>query len=159
MLSSIDLDGRRFGYEAAKLLDRKMSGERTEDFLVVPPSRVEVRQSTDITIVEDPDLAQALRYIREFALTDLDVDRVAREVGLSRRVLERRFRQHLGTSPKDEIVRFRIERAKMLLARTDQTIESIVRKSGYRSIIYFTRAFRREVGETPHAYRKKHRIP
>jgi LacI family transcriptional regulator len=159
MLSSIDLDGRRFGYEAAKLLDRKMSGERTEDFLIVPPNRVEVRQSTDIAIVEDPDLAQALRYIREFALTDLDVDRVAREVGLSRRVLERRFRQFLGTTPKDEIVRFRIERAKMLLARTDQTIESIVRKSGYRSSIYFTRAFRREVGETPHAYRRKHRIP
>lgn len=158
MLSSIDLDGRRFGYEAAKILDRKMSRERTEDFLLIPPSHVEVRQSTDITIVEDPDLAQALRYIREFAFTDLDVNRVAKEVGLSRRVLERRFREHLGTTPKNEIVRFRIERAKMLLARTDHTIESIVRKSGYRSIIYFTRAFRCEVGETPHAYRKKHKI-
>jgi LacI family transcriptional regulator len=153
----LDLDARRVGYEAAKLLDRKMSGEQLSDTLHIPPSHVEVRQSTDVTVVDDPDLAQAMRFIREYACTGIDVDRVAEEIGLSRRVLERRFHQYLGSTPKEEIMRIKIEHAKTLLARTDKTIESIVHKSGFNSVIYFTMAFRREAGMTPNAYRRMRR--
>jgi LacI family transcriptional regulator len=153
-LSSLDLDARRVGYEAAKMLDRKMAGEPSGDTLYIPPSHVAVRQSTDVTVVDDPDLAQAMRYIRENACLGIDVDHVAEVIGMSRRVLERRFHQHLGSTPKAEIMRIKIEHAKTLLARTDKTIESIVRKSGFNSAIYFTMAFRREVGTTPHAYRQ-----
>jgi LacI family transcriptional regulator len=157
-LSSLDLDPRRVGYEAAKLLDQKMSGKQLKDTLYVPPSHVDVRQSTDITVIDDADMVQAMRFIREFACTGIDVQRVAEEVGLSRRVLERRFHQYLGSAPKEEIMRVRIEHAKTLLARTDKTIESIVHRSGFHSLPYFTMAFHREVGMTPNAYRRMRRI-
>ena len=61
------------------------------DLILVPPSRVEVRQSTDLMAIEDPDVVQAIRFIRNYACNGIDVPRVADEVGMSRRVLERHF--------------------------------------------------------------------
>jgi LacI family transcriptional regulator len=158
-LSSLDINAWQVGYEAARLLDRKMAGRSSSsDVVRIAPSHVAVRQSTDLMVIDDDDMVRALEFIHAQGCTEIDVDRVAHEVGLSRRVLENRFRQHLGRAPKAEITRVRIERAKALLTRTDQTIESITHKCGFASPTYFTRAFRREVGTTPHAYRKTQRI-
>jgi LacI family transcriptional regulator len=157
-LSSIDVDARRVGFEAAGLLDRMMSGKPAKDIIYVPPSHVVVRQSTDLMAIEDSDVAHAVRFIRQFACKAIDVSHVVEDVGLSRRALERRFRQSLGRSPKEEIMRIRIDHAKMLMAQTDQTSESIARKSGFSSLEYFTKVFRQKVGMKPQAYRKMRRI-
>ena len=157
-LSSIDVGARHMGYEAAKLLDRMMAGKPTKDIIYVSPSHVVVRQSTDLVAIEDADVAQAVRLIRESACTGTGVARIAETVGLSRRALERQFHQYLGRTPKAEIMRVQMERAKMLMVQTDQTSESIARKSGFSSLEYFTRVFRRTVGMKPQAYRKMGRI-
>jgi transcriptional regulator GlxA family with amidase domain len=83
---------------------------------------------------------------------------VAAGVGLSRRVLERRFRQWLRRSPKGEIVRVQIEAAKMLLAQSELSIEAIARQCGGASFKYFGQLFRRETGLTPRAFRKTRRV-
>ena len=158
-LSSLDLNSPRVGYEAAGLLDRMMAGKSANDVIRIPPSHVVVRQSTDLIAIEDADVAQAVRYIRQFACKGIDVSRVVEEVGLSRRTLELRFYHYLGRSPKAEILRVQIEHAKMLLARTDNTSESIARKSGFSSLEYFTTAFRRMVSMKPQAYRKRRVLP
>ena len=157
-LSSIDVGARHMGYEAAKLLDRMMAGKPAKDIIYVPPSHVVVRQSTDLVAIEDADIAQAVRIIRESACTGIDVGHIAEEIGLSRRALERRFRQYLGRSPKAEIMRIRLEHAQMLMARTDKTSESIAKQSGFSSLEYFTKVFRHKVGMKPQAYRKMRRI-
>ena len=74
-------------------------------------------------------------------------------VGLSRRVLERKCRQHLGRTPREEIMRVRIEHAKMLLSQTDLLIERISQNSGFRDPRNFARDFMREVKFTPRQYR------
>ena len=111
-----------------------------------------------VQAIDDPDVAQAVRLIRDSACSGIDVSRVANGVGLSRRALERRIRLCLGRSPKAEIMRVRIERAKMLMFQTDETSESIARNSGFSSLEYFTRVFRRMVGMKPQMYRKMRRI-
>jgi LacI family transcriptional regulator len=157
-LSSIDLNARRVGYEAAQLLDGMMAGKHPKDIVHIPPSHVAVRQSTDLMVIDDADVIRATRFIRECACRGIDVSRVTDEVGLSRSALERRFLHYLGRTPKAEIMRIRIEHAKMLLAQTDKTSESIALRSGFSSLAYFTRAFHREVGMTPYAYRRMRRI-
>jgi LacI family transcriptional regulator len=157
-LSSLDLDARRIGYEAARLLAEKMAGKDTREIVEIPPSRVVIRQSTDHMAISDPDVVQAMHFIRDYACSGINVYRVAEEVGLSRRGLERRFQQYVGTTPKAEITRVRIEHAKSLLAYTDQLSERISRKIGFASLAYFTTAFRREVGMTPNAYRRMRRV-
>jgi len=153
-LSAIDFDSSRIGYEAAAMLDRMMAGAKPpRDVLWIPPVRVVARQSTDVLAIGDRDLAQAIRFVRQHALRGIDVTQVAQAVGLSRRVLERRFRQHFGCTPKREIRRVQIDHAKLLLGQTEISIEAVARGCGFRAFKHFARVFRRETGVTPRAFR------
>lgn len=157
-LSSLDPDSRRIGYEAAQLLAQKMAGKAAPEAIQIPPNRVAVRQSTDFIVIEDADVAQAVQFIRQNACLGIDVSHVVRDVGISRRALELKFQQHRGRAPKAEIRRVRIEHAKTLLARTEQTIKAIAHKSGFPSTKYFATVFFREVGSMPSVYRKTQRL-
>ena len=64
----------------------------------VEPLWVVARQSTDVVAVEDPDVAAALRFIRENAKGPIGVDHVVEQVALLRRALEIRFQRRLGRS-------------------------------------------------------------
>lgn len=154
-LTAIDQDLTRIGYEAATMLDGMMStGSRSEEVLWIPPRDVVVRQSTNILAVDDADLVQAIRFIREHACRGIDVSDVVDQVPLSRRVLERRFKQSLNRTPKQEILRVKIKKAKFLIAQSDRSIESVAQQSGFSSFRHFAEIFRREVGMTPRAYRR-----
>jgi LacI family transcriptional regulator len=157
-LTSVDLNARVGGYEAARMLDMKMAGQKVPAIYVNPMSHIEVRQSTDIMVIGDADVLQAMRFIRDYACNGIDVPRVADEVGLSRRVLERRFLKYIGRTPKAEIMRIRIERAKKLLLQTDKFRENIAQKCGFASPEYFSKVFRRMVGMTPNSFRRTNRI-
>ena len=61
-------------------------------------------------------------------------------------------------TPKAKIIRVRIEHAKTLLEKMDKGGGSISHRSGFASHAYFIKAFRREVGMTPQAYRKNQAI-
>jgi LacI family transcriptional regulator len=158
-LSSIDLDSRRIGYEAALLLSRLMAGEqRLKTEVRVEPLTVVTRQSTDTMAIADAEVAHAVRLIREQACRGLRVAEVAAVLGLSPRVLEQRFRKALRRTPKQEILHVRIEHAKMLLRETDATAGAISRQTGFASLQYFSRSFRRETGLAARAYRSaRHR--
>jgi LacI family transcriptional regulator len=154
-LSSMELDSKRIGYEAAKLLDGMMTGNKSpKEIAYFPPSHVVVRQSTDLMLLDDPDLVQAIKYIRDFAYQGIDVDQVAEAVGISRSVLQRKFRRHLRRTPKEEILRVQIELAKRLMVQSVKLGDSIAAKCGFSSYKYFSKAFHREVGMPPQAYRR-----
>lgn len=158
-LSGVDTNPSLVGYEAAALLDRMMAGALPpEDVLWVPPSRVIARQSTDVVNVADKDVAMAVRFIREHACRGIGVSQVVEAAGLSRRVLERRFGEHLHRTPKEEILRVRIERAKMLLEQSDMVIELVAKNSGFASFKHFAEIFRRQVGVTPRQFRRERSV-
>ncbi len=158
-LSSIDLNSKRVGYEAAALLDRMMAAEPPpKKNITVEPSRVVTRESTDMMAVEDADVALAIRLIREHACRGLRVKEVVEAVGLSRRVLQQRFKRLLQRTPKEELMRVQVERAKMLLTETGMSVEQIAKCTGFGAFAYFVRAFRRETGITPRVYRKNSRV-
>jgi LacI family transcriptional regulator len=158
-LSSIELGSARIGYEAAALLDRMMAGESPpKEDVCVEPVEIVTRQSTDTLAIDDPEVAQAARLIREQACRRLTVARVASLLGLSRRVLEQRFQSALHRNPREELIRVRMERARSLLSGADMSMASVAKESGFTSLAYFSRAFRRQNGLTPREYRKQHRL-
>jgi LacI family transcriptional regulator len=158
-LSSIEHNPRRIGYEAADLLARMMAGERSpQKMILVPPSQVVVRQSTGGLAIDDSDVAQAVRFIREHACRQITVDQVAQAVSLSRRALERRFRVCLQRSPKREIARVQMERAKLLLHEPRISVAAVARQAGFASMSHFIKAFHRETGLTPRQFRGEMRM-
>jgi LacI family transcriptional regulator len=157
-LSSVICNTQRTGYEAAALLDRMMSGEDVgANAVLIKPLGVQTRQSTDVLAIEDPDVAAALRFIRESASTGINVNDVLRVVPLSRRVLEKRFVQCLGRTPHEEITRVKTDRVKQLLAETDLSLAEIAHRAGYRHVEYMSVAFKKVVGIQPSKYRQNER--
>jgi len=155
-LSSVIPDTRRTGYEAAKLLDRMMRGERVEeDAILIPPLGIAERQSTDVFAIDDPDLVAALRFIREHACEGITATDVLRVVTMSRRMLEHRFQKMVGRTPHAEIIRIRMERAGRLLRETDLPLAEIARRSGFTNPMYLSVAFKKYMGVAPRVYRKQ----
>ena len=156
-LSSLRLRGQVVGHAAARLLDEWMQRKRIpkpgEKHLHLPGDIV-VRQSSDIVAVEDPRIAAALRFIRQHANENLDVTRVAREVALSRSVLERRMKALIGRSPGEEINRLRFAAVEKLLAQTDLTLDAIAARCGFTHPQYMAEAFRKRSGITPGEFRR-----
>lgn len=157
-LSSIELGSRQIGYQAAALLDRMMSSKGAKkEVISVQPETVVERQSTDTLAIEDADVAQAIRFVRQHACEGLDVGQLADAVGLSRRTLEQRFRKTIRRTPKQEIMRVQMDRAQKLLAETDMSVEMVCRRSGLGAFKYFARFFRRLTGLSPSEYRSRRR--
>lgn len=155
-LSSINMATDRIGFEAAALLERLLAGETlTAHRTLIPPTGVVTRQSTDVLSIADHDVAEALRFIRDHAGKPIGVEDVSHSVTISRRQLERRFRETLGRSVFEEIKRCRIERAKQLLGETELTIPQIAAASGFANASYFTVVFGEATGATPGVYRKQ----
>jgi len=154
-LSSVALDLEKAGYEAAGLLDGLMSGSLAGGHVVqVEPVYVATRQSSDVIPQDDPCIAKALRFIKDYAGQAIGVPNVVEHVGLSRRALERRFSRALGRSISSEITQSRLKRAKRLLLETDLPSYRVAAGSGFGSIKTFNRVFRRTAGVSPRRFRQ-----
>lgn len=153
-LSAVALTSERIGYEAAALLDRMLKGAQPPTApILIEPTRVVVRQSTDTLAINDRHLAQAIGFIRNHAAEPIHVSDILRAAAMSRSSLERRFQQTLGRSPAEEIRRVRLERAKQLLADTDMPVPEVADASGFQSREYLAWAFKRATKMTPREYR------
>ncbi len=153
-LTSVQMDGGRVGYEAARLLDQLMSGEQVRKGpLLIPPRGIVTRESSDDLVINDPLVMHACRLIRERAATGLGVEDLCRLLNASRSTLERRMKAALNRTPKEEITRIRFREVERLLRDTDLTIEDIAARTGFGQANHFHAAFRQRHGTTPRAWR------
>ncbi len=154
-LSSVDTNSVGQGRAAAELLDRLMDGEPApKEHILIAPTSVVTRQSTDILALPDLSTAIALRYMWTHYAENLRVPQIAAVTGISRRKLERHFSKHLHRSVNEEFTRKRMERCCELLTATTMNIEAIAKKVGFLTPKYLYKVFRTATGTTPMKYRK-----
>jgi AraC family transcriptional regulator len=89
---------------------------------------------------------------------DLTLDHLASIACLSRFHFARAFKAVLGKTPHQYVTAKRIERAKALLIRGDQSLVAVALALNFSSQANFTRAFRRLTGQTPGQYRSNYRL-
>ncbi len=155
-LSSVVPNTEKVGYEAAMLLDEMMQGKKPLPHrYFIQPKGVVTRRSTEVLAIEDRQIAAAARFIREHTCDGIDVGDVVRLTGWSRSTLERRYEKVTGHSPKYDILRFRLNRAKQLLVETDFSLAYIAEKIGFTHTEYFNRIFKKKMGMTPAQFRKQ----
>ncbi len=155
-LSSIEMNFEKVGFELAFQLDRQMRGEEvTQQEIFSRPTFIHARQSTDILAVEDPIVAEAIRFIRNHVSSVVSVQDVVVGISTSRRLLERRFRQAIGVSIYQEIQRIHIERARRMLAETNWHLSDIASRCGFSNQVHFGVAFKRQTALTPEQYRRR----
>lgn len=153
-LSSVALNAETAGYRAAELLNGMMRGRiRKPRRIRVEALGVVTRRSTEIVAVDDEVVATALEFIRRQNGRDISVEHVVHEAAVSRRILEKRFRQVVGRTILEEIHLVRLERAKRLLVETPYPVSKIAHIAGFGTTGYFIQFFLKRVGKTPRRYR------
>lgn len=157
-LSSVVVPAERIGYQAAVLLDRLLAGAKPPDRpVLLPPTGVAIRQSSDILAIDDPEVAAALRRIHQHGHQPIRVSDLLNEVSISRRSLERRFRAIFNRSLSEEIRRVHLERARDMLASTELSMSEVAEHAGFTNARHLSVAFRHQMGRTPSAYRRQFR--
>lgn len=155
-ISSVALNGEEAGYAAAAALDAAMRGGGGRPRrIVVGGARVETRASTARFVGRDPLVAKARAAIAGRLRERLPVSELARELGVSRRTLELRFRADAGLPVGEAILRARLERAKTLLRMTPLPCEEIAAACGVCTASHLANLFRRKFGAPPSSFRTR----
>lgn len=153
-LSSVALNAYGAGFRAAELLDGLMNKRlRKPQRILIEATGVVSRRSTDTVAVDDKHLVSAIQFIRRTNGRTISVDQVVREAALSRRALEKRFREMLGRTVHEEIQLARLKSAKRLLIETEYPISKCAKIAGFKTTGYFIQFFVKWVGKTPRRYR------
>lgn len=154
-MSSVVVPWEKLGTEVALLVDRLLKGEPAPpEPIRIMPQGVAVRRSSDTIAVDDPAVAEALAMIRRNASRPIGVPEIVRQVAVSRRTLEQRFRRAIGRSIMEEVRRVHVELARQYLGTGDMTINQIAERSGFTDRKQLAKAFADEVGQTPRQYRR-----
>jgi LacI family transcriptional regulator len=156
-LSSVSRSSQKVGWEAAALLDRILRGMKLplEDVLI-DPDGVVARQSTAMQYSENPVVQNALDYMRERLREQFNISAVAEHSKASKRTLEMRFRESLGSSPHSFLTKLRVQRAEHLLGLPQKlSIGEIANQCGFGTATTFYAAFRRVTGQSPASFRRQ----
>ena len=156
-LSSININDHELGYQASAILDRMMSGKSKPPAVThVPPLNVEVRRSTDVLQIDDPDVAAAVRWLRDHAIENVGLDGVERVTHCSRATLDRKFHKFMGHSMGQELRQARIREARERVIHTRRSMLDIALDCGFADLPHFSAAFKKSYGLPPSRYRQLH---
>ena len=146
-LSSIIQDFESCGFQAAEALQRMMDGDFTGPSVLRYGARgVAIRESTLSSSPHVDFVQKALGWIDANGCQYIGASDVARALGVSRRILDLRFRELLRTTVHAVLRERRLEEVKRLLTTTDMSIGRITETCGFTSAGHLKNLFRRTFG-------------
>ncbi len=154
-ISAVDAGTERGAYEAASLLQRLMDGASAPPAPVeMPPCGVVTRKSTDATVAEDLLVRDAIALFVAGLRIGVNVEGVAKALGVSRNTLGRRFSAELWRTASAELHRQRLMLAKRLLSIPGNKVEYVARMAGFSSASHLGSALRADCGLSPMEFRR-----
>ncbi|WP_373728967.1 two-component regulator propeller domain-containing protein [Bacteroides heparinolyticus] len=132
-----------------KLID--LYGKRRQRLLIEPePSRIV------ITSLDEQLVADAIKYVEaNIGRSDLSVEELSRELGMSRVHLYKKLSQITGKTPIEFIRIIRLKRAAQLLRESQRNVSEIAYQLGFNNPKYFSKYFRDEFGVLPSVYQER----
>jgi len=154
-LSSVEQGARKLGYAAAALLDEIMDGRKTRRrCIVVDPTGIVTRHSTDVLAIDDLTIRRAMEFIRRHGCDGIKVPDVIADAGISRSGLENRFASVLGTTIHAAIRCHKVETARKKILESEMPLKQIAAETGFKSVQLMTKLFAETIGQTPAKYRR-----
>lgn len=101
---------------------------------------------------------EAIAFISANYPFSITVEDMANRLNLDRSYFGKIFRENMGQSPQEFLIRYRLSKAAELLKTTDLSIKDISVQVGYPNQLHFSRAFKNVYGLSPRSYRQKTRI-
>lgn len=156
-LSSIPSHDFTLGYASCRALNEMLTGRTSPRgrLICTRHTQVTTRASTSLQAISDSFVAHALAFAESHLDHDLTADTIAREIGYSKRMLQIRIRQSLGTTLGREILRLRLTAAKKMLEEENRPIIEIATACGFYGTSHLGAHFKRAYGLSPRQYRAK----
>lgn len=156
-ISSIVLDTYKGGYDAGRILDMFFKGERKDPCnIVIQPIRLELRQSTEKYDINNEYVLKVVNFIGNNFKQEIGIDSLTKLVPLSRRNLEVKFKEEVGTSIYQFILSCRVDYFTHLLLTTERSLFDIALESGFNDCKNISRVFKKFKGCTPLEYKEKY---
>lgn len=108
--------------------------------------------------VRHPKLSQVIQMMEHNIEEPISPTRLAEEVGMSTRQLERLFRRYLSRSPKRYYMELRLQKARNLLMQTDMSVINVALACGFTSPSHFSKCYRAHYSTTPYRERGSHAV-
>lgn len=143
ILMPIDLDEVKFAIDRCV---KSLNQVSLMDILNKKPSALAKEQINTI-----------LDYIHEHYNEEINLTTLAEIMHLNRHYVSRFFKDAVGMNFIDYLTTYRIEKAKQLLMKTEESITEISGTVGYIDSTYFSKLFKKKVGQSPHQFRKQYR--
>lgn len=137
--------GHRLAVECAKSLAHDIGRDTQQPYT---PFRFQRNHSDDAVL-------QCQHFFENSFQEDIDLDKLARQSGMGRRTLERRFKAATGDSPLTYLQRVRVEKAKSILESELKNFDEISYEVGYEDSSFFRKVFIKHTGLRPREYRSK----
>ena len=102
-------------------------------------------------------LGRVIAHLEQNLDRPATLDGLAEMAGMSRRSFQRAFREAMGASPIDYLLRLRLRRAAALLREGPESVTRVAMAAGFSDSNYFARQFRRAMGASPREYRRRGR--
>lgn len=145
-----------------KLLNRhnsSASNAYTESMSILYGIYSTLQQNTQKSYLDESkkrDMIIAKQHIDEsFNHPELSISQLAEKIGISEVYLRKLFKAQYGVSPSSYLISIRLENAKKLMKYPFLTLEECALQSGFSSLQYFCRLFKKETGSSPGKYRKE----
>ena len=105
-----------------------------------------------------PHVRKAITYISDNYASKIKINELADYVGVNRSYLASSFKKITGYSPKEYLLYLRIEKAKLLLEKTDMPVNAVANSVGYTDQLAFSRIFKEYTGISPKAFRENKKV-
>ena len=99
---------------------------------------------------------QVIRYFARNYRGVISMEQLAQQLNYTPQYVSRKFKEQIGSSPLEYVVRLRMHLARKLLRDSIATLQQIATYVGYSDTMYFNRIFKKHTGITPGQYRKKY---
>ncbi|BCN31087.1 helix-turn-helix domain-containing protein [Anaeromicropila herbilytica] len=136
-----------------KQLDKYKGSEWLYSFLIALLRSIEFPPQTK----RSHYVVDALEWMQLHYTSQISIEDMSREIGVSFSHLTRQFYKEQGLTPIQYLSRLRMEHAIYLLLNTDMSIDLIAGNSGYSNGNYFSKVFKKALRVTPMEYRKMHK--
>lgn len=157
-ISSIVTDDENGGYQTGKMLQNLIVSKNNIPFGInIDPIRIELRQSTEKYNISDVYVKKVIEYIHENIRMNISVDELTSIVPLSRRNLEKKFREVVGASIYQFILDKKVDLITNELLTTDKDLLDIAIETGFNDVRNVYRIFKKNTGHTPISFRNKYR--
>ncbi|MDO4617875.1 MAG: AraC family transcriptional regulator [Lachnospiraceae bacterium] len=157
------LISRESNHRVERLIDSTLDFIRHEGFESPFQTSMRIYQLFDILLAptdsekqEQTPIDDTIHYIRTHVGESITLEQLADIAALSPYYFSHRFKRQTGFSPMDYVINTRIEKAKVMLLRTNTPIADIADEVGYGSSSSLINLFVKRVGISPAQYRKNH---